>query len=138
MDTKREKMQNVRTLMTSILICLLFIPNSYSYSCQGKEVPMGGGWTSGSNNEHMERSLPTHPITAYLIGNYIQIMNEKPDCDITISIINGTTGDIVYQQTVPQAATSNMMISVTDLASGEYILELTGPNTRHLEGSFIK
>lgn len=140
MNTKKTTAQQVRALhvlLVSITICFLFIPNSYSSIYKAVEIKVGGNWSKGNANE-MERSLPTHPITAYLIGNYIQIMNEKPDCDITVSIINGTTGDIVYQQTVPQAATSNMMISVTDLASGEYLLELTGPDTRHLEGSFIK
>lgn len=138
MNTKRTTEQHLHVLMVSIVICISFIPSSYSSTCIGAAIDLGGRWPSKGNTSDTDRSLPTHPITAYLIGNYIQIMNEKPDCDITVSIINGTTGDIVYQQTVPQAATSNMMISVTDLASGEYILELTGPNTRHLEGSFIK
>lgn len=133
MNTKKTTEQHVRAFVASIAICFLFIPSSFSSIYETTKIEVDGNWHSSSI-----RSLPTHPITAYLIGNYIQIMNEKPDCDITVSIINGTTGDIVYQQTVPQAATSNMMISVTDLASGEYILELTGPNTRHLEGSFIK
>lgn len=134
MNSKKKTAQHVCALLVSIVICFLFIPSSYASIYEATQIKIKGEW----NTSEMERSLSTHPISAYLIGNYIQIMNEKPDCDITVSIINSTTGDIVYQQTVPEAATSNMMISVTDLASGEYILELTGPNTRHLEGSFIK
>lgn len=134
MNTKKTTVQYVRTFVVSIVICFLFIPISYSSIYDTSVIVVKGNWPSSAAG----RSLPTHPITAYLIDNYIQIMNEKPDCDITVSIINSATGDIVYQQTVPEAATPNMMISVTDLTSGEYILELTGPNTRHLEGSFIK
>lgn len=134
MNTKKTTVQYVRTFVVSIVICFLFIPISYSSIYDTSVIVVKGNWPSSAAG----RSLSTHPITAYLIDNYIQIMNEKPDCDITVSIINSTTGDIVYQQTIPEVATSNMMISVTNLASGEYILELTGPNTRHLEGSFIK
>lgn len=134
MNAKRTTAQHVRALLVSIAICFLFIPSSYSSIYGVTQIRVQGDWPSTA----VDRSLPTHPITAYLIDNYIQIMNESPDCDITVSIINSATGDIVYQQTVPEAATPNMMISVTDLTSGEYILELTGPNTRHLEGSFIK
>lgn len=134
MNTKKTTEQHVRAFVASIAICFLFIPSSFSSIYETTKIEVDGNW----HRHGIQRSLPTHPITAYLIGNYIQIMNEKPDCDITVSIINGSTGDIVYQQAVPEAATPNMMISVTDLTSGEYILELTGPDTRHLEGSFIK
>lgn len=138
MDISKTKRQQVHVLMVSIAICFLFIPNCYSSLHNGTSIDMNGNWPSDADNIEADRALPTIPITAYLIDYYINIQNEKPDCDITVNIINSTTGDIAYQQVVPKAATANMMIPITNLPSGEYILELTGPSTRHLEGIFSK
>ena len=137
MKTKRTKTQFVNALMVSIAICFSFIPNCFSSIHETTQIVLDGKWEA-KNEDYADRSLPSIPITAYLSNNYINIENEKPDCDITINIINCTTGDIVYQQTISQAATSNILIPINNLISGEYILELTGSSTRHLEGIFSK
>lgn len=134
----RTKTHHVHALMASIAIFFFFIPNCYSSIHEITSITMDGKWDINPDGNIVERSLPTIPITAYLLDKYINIQNEKPDCDITINIINCTTGDIVYQQTVSEAATSNMLIPTNNLISGEYILELTGPGAKHLEGYFSK
>ena len=136
MKTKETKTQLVRVLMVSIAICFSFSPNCYSYVHETTPITIDGKWATNPDDDLIENSLPIFPITAFLWDNYISIQNEKPDCDITINIINCTTGDIVYQQTVSKAATSNILIPVNNFASGEYILELTDLKTRHLEGHF--
>ena len=136
MKTKETKTQLVRVLMVSIAICFSFIPNCYSYVHETTPITIDGKWATNPDDDLIENSLPIFPITAFLWDNYISIQNEKPDCDITINIINCTTGDIAYQQTVSKAATSNILIPVNNFASGEYILELTDLKTRHLEGHF--
>lgn len=138
MKTKRTKTLFVNALMVSIVICFLFIPNCFSSIHETTEITLDGKWDTKSNDDLIERSLPIIPITAYLSDNYINIENEKPDCDITINIINCTTGDIVYRQTISKAATFSILIPINNLISGEYILELTGSSTRHLEGIFSK
>lgn len=138
MKIERTKTQHVHALIASITIIFFLIPYCYSSTHDTTRIAMDGNWDINSNGTPTDRSLPTIPITAYLIDYYINIQNEKPDCDITVNIINSTTGDVVYQQAVTKAATSNMMIPITNLPSGEYILELIGPSTRHLEGIFSK
>lgn len=137
MKTKKSNAQNVCVFMASIIICLLFTPNSYSFTNE-KEIALEGDWSTTLSDNIPERSLPTIPITAYLCGNYINIQNEKPDCDITIHLIDCHTGDIVCRQAIPQEATSNILIPISNLASGKYILGITGPAARHLEGYFSK
>lgn len=138
MKTKRAKTQFVRILVASIAIYVLFIPNCHSSTYENPLIKLDGKWDIESNEQPTERSLPTIPITAYLCGNYINIQNEKPDCDITIHLIDCHTGDIVCRQAIPQEATSNILIPISNLASGKYILGITGPAARHLEGYFSK
>lgn len=102
------------------------------------EIDIKGLWSSIDDNDKIERSLPTIPISAYLSGNFINIQNDKPDCDITIRIICPTTGETQYQQMIPETATANILIPISNLPSGTYLLELTGPGNRHLEGNFHK
>lgn len=138
MKPYRTKPHHVHALIASIAIFFLLIPNCYSSIHEATPIVIEGKWDTNSNEDLIGRSLPTVPITAFLLDSYINIQNEKSDCDITINIINCTTGDIVYQQTVSEAATSNMLIPTNNLISGEYILELTGPGAKHLEGYFSK
>ncbi|MDE5676254.1 DUF3244 domain-containing protein [Phocaeicola sp.] len=122
-------------LIASIVICFLFISKSYSSIYENQKIDVKGDW---STEEVTERSLPTIPITVYLWNNYINVQNNKPDCDITVSITSLSTGEAVYQQTILKVETSNVLIPIGSLASGEYRIELTGPGTRYLEGTFRK
>lgn len=130
-------------LIAGITSYLLFIPNVFSSTREiafsqieetNEFIDMKGLW----DNIGIERSLPTIPISAYLSGNFIHIQNDKPDCDITIRIICPTTGETQYQQMIPETATANILIPISNLPSGTYLLELTGPGNRHLEGNFHK
>lgn len=139
MKTKRTKTLSVHaTLIVSILVSFLFASKSYSSIHEMTEIDIKGLWSSIDDNDKIERSLPTIPISAYLSGNFIHIQNDKPDCDITIRIICPTTGETQYQQMIPETATANILIPISNLPSGTYLLELTGPGNRHLEGNFHK
>lgn len=130
MNILKLSSQRVRAFMVSIIVCFLFIPCIYPSNIEISE----GVWIS----ESLERNIQSFPITAYLNDNYIQIINNKPDCDITVSILSINTGEIIIQQTVPESATSNIIIPVINLSSGEYVLELTDSGTRYLRGTFRK
>lgn len=139
MKTKRTKTLSVHaTLIVSILVSFLFASKSYSSIHEMTEIDIKGLWSSIDDNDKIERSLPTIPISAYLSGNFINIQNDKPDCDITIRIICPTTGETQYQQMIPETATANILIPISNLPSETYLLELTGPGNRHLEGNFHK
>ncbi len=139
MKTKRVKKQSVHiALIASIVMCFLFISKGYSSIFEITSIETKGTWNNSNEDNKIERSLPTIPISAYLSGNFINIQNNKPDCDITIRIICPTTGETQYQQMIPETATANILIPISNLPSGIYLLELTGPGNRHLEGNFHK
>ena len=121
------------TLIVSITICFLFIPYSYASVCSTK-IELNGHWAT----ENIERSIFQRTIICYQSDSYLQILNESADCDIAIQIINCDTGEVVFQQTVLKPATTNILMPIMDLSSGEYILKLNGSGTRHLEGRFTK
>lgn len=139
MKTKKVKTQSVHVaLMASIIICFLFISKSYSFIQESIPVSVVGKWSDTGENDIVERSLPTIPITVYLWNNYLNIQNDSPDCDITVSISSLATGKTMHQQTIPEVETANVLIPTSNLAAGEYRIELTGPGTRYLEGTFRK
>ncbi|WP_290377451.1 DUF3244 domain-containing protein [uncultured Bacteroides sp.] len=139
MKTKRVKKQSVHiALIASIVMCFLFISKGYSSIFEITPIETKGTWNNSNEDNKIDRSLPTIPISAYLSGNFINIQNNKPDCDITIRIICPTTGETQYQQMIPETATANILIPISNLPSGIYLLELTGPGNRHLEGNFHK
>lgn len=98
---------------------------------------MKGNWKN-EGQVLEERSLSSIPISAYTDGNYLYIQNTSPDCDITVTITNEATGDVVYEHTFPQEATSYMVISIADLPAGVYMLELSNPDGGYLIGRFNK
>lgn len=138
MKAKKTKTQSVHiALIASIVICFLFISNSYSSIHEIIPIDVIGTWEDNDGKE-IERSLPTIPITVYLLENHLNIQNDSPDCDITVSISSLATGATVHQQTIPRVETANVLIPIGNLTAGEYRIELTGPGTRHLEGTFRK
>ena len=60
----------------------------------------------------------------------------SPDCDIQITITGNQTGEVMYEQLVPQAQTSYIIISIASFPSGEYTLELTSEDGKYLVGAF--
>lgn len=46
------------------------------------------------------------------------------------------TGEVMYEQLVPQAQTSYIIISIASFPSGEYTLELTSEDGKYLVGAF--
>ena len=74
--------------------------------------------------------------SAYTDGQNIYIENTSPDCDIQITITGNQTGEVMYEQLVPQAQTSYIIISIASFPSGEYTLELTSEDGKYLVGAF--
>lgn len=130
------KCQNVCITVLTILLWSLSSQELYSFerSFDEIEIEMEGRWENAS----VKRSLSSIPISAYTDGNYLYIQNTSPDCDITVTITNEATGDVVYEHTFPQEATSYMVISIADLPAGVYMLELSNPDGGYLIGRFNK
>ena len=77
-----------------------------------------------------------HLFPACTDGQNIYIENTSPDCDIQITITGNQTGEVMYEQLVPQAQTSYIIISIASFPSGEYTLELTSEDGKYLVGAF--
>ena len=106
----------------------------YSF-CNSTEITMHGNWEE-VHDKVATRSLPSIPITACTDGQNIYIENTSPDCDIQITITGNQTGEVMYEQLVPQAQTSYIIISIASFPSGEYTLELTSEDGKYLVGAF--
>ena len=76
MKTKRVKKQSVHiALIASIVMCFLFISKGYSSIFEITPIETKGTWNNSNEDNKIERSLPTIPISAYLSGNFINIQN---------------------------------------------------------------
>lgn len=135
MKTTRElKIWSLRMVLFTILLSGLSVQKVYSF-CNRTEITMHGKWEE-IHDEVAARSLPSIPITAYTDGQNIYIENTSPDCDIQITITGNQTGEVMYEQLVPQAQTSYIIISIASFPSGEYTLELTSEDGKYLVGAF--
>lgn len=135
MKTTRElKIWSLRIVLFTILLSGLSVQKVYSF-CNRTEITMHGKWEE-FHDEVAARSLPSIPITAYTDGQNIYIENTSPDCDIQITITGNQTGEVMYEQLVPQAQTSYIIISIASFPSGEYTLELTSEDGKYLVGAF--
>ena len=121
--TKELKIWCLRMVLFTILLSGLSVQKVYSF-CNSTEIIINGKWYSNQEKVNT-RSLPSIPITACTDGQNIYIENTSPDCDIQITITGNQTGEVMYEQLVPQAQTSYIIISIASFPSGEYTLELT-------------
>lgn len=129
---------NLRTVLFIVLFSSgVLLQKAYSYQSNGNKVIIEGEWTS-ETNQAKTRNLSSIPISAYTDGTYLYIQNTSPNCDITVTITNEAIGDVVYERTFPQEATSYMVISIADLPAGVYMLELSNPDGGYLIGRFNK
>ena len=123
--TKELKIWSLRMVLFTILLSGLSV----------QKVIINGKWYSNQEKVNT-RSLPSIPITACTDGQNIYIENTSPDCDIQITITGNQTGEVMYEQLVPQAQTSYIIISIASFPSGEYTLELTSEDGKYLVGAF--
>ena len=118
--TKELKIWSLRMVLFTILLSGLSVQKVYSF-CNSTEIIINGKWYSNQEKVNT-RSLPSIPITACTDGQNIYIENTSPDCDIQITITGNQTGEVMYEQLVPQAQTSYIIISIASFPSGEYTL----------------
>ena len=124
--TKELKIWSLRMVLFTILLSGLSVQKVYSF-CNSTEIIINGKWYSNQEKVNT-RSLPSIPITACTDGQNI--------CDIQITITGNQTGEVMYEQLVPQAQTSYIIISIASFPSGEYTLELTSEDGKYLVGAF--
>lgn len=132
--TKELKIWSLRMVLFTILLSGLSVQKVYSF-CNSTEITMHGNWEE-VHDKVATRSLPSIPITACTDGQNIYIENTSPDCDIQITITGNQTGEVMYEQLVPQVQTSYIIISIASFPSGEYTLELTSEDGKYLVGAF--
>lgn len=124
---------SIRLFSTLVLSCISvsLSATTYNYYEKTKEkIDLGGSWEAST------RSLVSIPIQASIDGESLFLENQQPTCDIEITITN-SEGIIVYNKKVLASETAFIIIPVTELQTGMYLLELCNPANGHLKGNFI-
>lgn len=99
------------------------------------EVDVRGEWEINST----KRSISSIPVTASIDECALYIANSAPDCNMAITIIDYSTGNVVAEQIIPEAQTAFFTISIANLPAGTYMLKLTGQGgNKELYGIFSK
>lgn len=127
--------------LKKVFLTFLIIGLGYSpiYSSNVKETKDGIEWDKGYwRKKQADKDLFYPPITAYIESSLLYIRNDKPEGALNIAIVSGKSGRVVWEQVVPEAATSLVTIPLDTLPAGEYTLQLANEWGGYLCGSFRK
>lgn len=117
-------------LVITAIMCLL--PSiSNSKTDEKKGIYLQGNW----DVTHVERQLFS-PFTAYYDESILAIRNEKPACDLTITLTDVQTGSSVYTMEVSQENSAFITIPLDGLGRGEYCLTISHPEAGYVYGTF--
>lgn len=95
-------------------------------------IQLAGEWKGA------KRTFPSIiPFTASINGFALYIENSRPDCDLTIQIIDGFTGQTVIEEAVPKTDASYIVIPIDALPDGNYTLEIRNVFGGYIYGGFI-
>ena len=117
--------------MWVLSLILVILPTiSYSMINENNDVILKGSW-------HLkpERDLYL-PFTAYHDANTVTIYNDKPVCDLTITITDQANGAEVYSLEVSAESSSYIVLPVSGLGSGNYCLTISNPEAGYVYGYF--
>lgn len=134
METKKTvKSWSLRIILLTVLLSGLSLNKMYSVC--NDHIDFRGDWTPNSTT----RSISLTPITASNDEYNLYIENNAPDCDMVITLVDYSTGNVVTEQFVPEAQTASITISIENLPSGTYMLKLRGQGgNKELYGTFSK
>jgi hypothetical protein len=118
-----------------ILMLVLFFIAGQDFSAKPglriEEVPIGGSWEELPSLKSASLN-PTVTIKVDLTGLLLTITSSTQQPDITVCIsINGETQ---LEETIPAAESPTATIDLSQLAKGEYLLELANPSGGYLYG----
>lgn len=123
--------QNLFFLRMWVLsLVLLILPSiCYSMTNEEKAIPLSSNWWE------LARSLSS-PFTAYHDASTVTIYNDKPVCDLTITITDQASCAEVYSLEVSAESSSYMVLPVSGLGSGNYCLTISNPEAGFVYGYF--
>ena len=109
------------TLMLVLFLNIIGMPLHASEE-KGKEIAkFDGMWIDNSD----DRSLREIPILGEIDQNFLQLVNLKPDRDLSILIKSTKTGIVVIKQDVKKEESLYFVIPIDELIKGEtYRLEI--------------
>lgn len=119
--------------MWVIIMLMLLLPiTSYAIVKEIKEVPLNiTHWDIIKDSRSLLR-----PFTAYYDESILTIRNEKPACDLTITLTDVQTGSSVYTMEVSQENSAFITIPLDGLGRGEYCLTISHPEAGYVYGTF--
>lgn len=119
--------------MWVIIMLMLLLPiTSYAIVKEIKGVPLNiTHWDIIKDSRSLLR-----PFTAYYDESILTIRNEKPACDLTITLTDVQTGSPVYTMEVSQENSAFITIPLDGLGRGEYCLTISHPEAGYVYGTF--
>lgn len=120
------------------IIATLLLGLTSQTQAEEREVTWIGSHWSEDPSSDVDKDLSYPPITAYIESSVLYICNDKPAGALDIAIVSGKSGRVVWEQIVPEAATSLVTIPLDALPAGEYTLQLANEWGGYLCGSFRK
>lgn len=126
------KLYRNQCLLWVITISMCLVPSiSNSKTIERKGISLQGNW----DVTHVERGMFS-PFTAYYDESILTICNEKPTCDLTITLTDVQTGYPVYTIEVSQENSAFITIPLDGLGRGEYCLTISHPEAGYVYGTF--
>ena len=85
--------------------------------------------------EKPARSLSS-PFTAVIESGVLTIQSEDVSCDLTISVTDCQSGNVIYTMEVPQGNGSLIAIPTDGWENGQYCLTISNPEMGYVFGYF--
>lgn len=140
MKSKQKSVQFLYRIVMTVLLLNWIIPVAYSSEDQEEKQEIEWidcNWLQEPTKK-VDKSFSYFPITAYVESSVLYIQNDKPNGAINIAIVSQKSGHVVWEQVVPESATSLVVIPLEALSAGEYTLQLVNEWGGYLYGSFRK
>ena len=135
-------MKAILYLITLLLAGNTMPLNTEKYNDTYREIELsvnGDGRSLPKNNDTdpkdgpRTRGVVLQPVYAYIYNGVISIDFTKTFSNVSVTIINETTGEIVYSETSNNS--TNFNIDLNNESQGNYLIEIDTNNIR-LKGNF--
>lgn len=127
--------QNVILQKLCVIVIAMLLLSTASFAItnsDSKQIPLKDHFWQ---QQEKDRSLFS-PFTAYYDESILTIRNEKPACDLTITLTDVQTGSSVYTMEVSQENSAFITIPLDGLGRGEYCLTISHPEAGYVYGTF--
>lgn len=127
------KNQMFRMILMGLMMSVWFVSYVHSAVWEEKEVPLTTNCWKGATPT---RSPLPDPFSAYVTNGMLVIENNAVLCDLTISITHTQTGTEVYDQEIAAGNSRYIVIPISALGGGYYLLTISNDSAGMVYGYF--